>query len=226
MPRKYEEPITVIDERGDKRTSHPAFGAIGAYRVSGHTALHGSDFMHHNYVTIKISAADILRTGSHDHYFSGKQIIEVALSEAQWASFVSSMNVGSGVPCTLDWIIGDGSIPGLPNPKPSAQEFENDANEYMVEAIDEMRKMLAEIDGYNLSGKRTKALKEHAKTAISRLENGLPWVAQSFVKHMEGTIEKAKTEVNAYATNLLQRIGLDNVPKPPIEITGPEKDDG
>lgn len=83
----------------DYREYHPAYAMIGAARVTTMTAgggarLFGSDFRHQAYVTVTIRTASLSRTAQAEYIHGETELIEVALSEAQWATFVSSMNVG------------------------------------------------------------------------------------------------------------------------------------
>src|SRR5688572_30436551 len=99
--REVQEP--TVDERGDER--HPAWGMIGAARVQTTppgAVLFDSDLRHQHNVIITLYEArrnrgDLYR----DHLMAERQVVEVQMSEAQWASFVSSMNAGDGVPCTI-----------------------------------------------------------------------------------------------------------------------------
>lgn len=110
---RVEQPV-VTDKGDEEIITHPAFAQISASRVSGGTYLYGSDFQHHNYVTISIKLSEShQRKGSgRDWAFGREEILEVALSEAQWATFVSTMNVGDGVQCTLSRKNGS-FVPGL-----------------------------------------------------------------------------------------------------------------
>ena len=132
MTTAYENPVTVTEDshgsRDATRTTHPAFAQITASRVSGHSILYGSDFDHNHYVTISISRSELCRNLSNDWYHSREELIEVALSEAQWATFVSSMNQGSGVACTLQHFNGK-MIPQLPETVNRKAQFNGDLKE-------------------------------------------------------------------------------------------------
>ena len=108
MKDEYEqEPVETREGDTHDRTSrfdHPAFAQIAAHRFTCTPAmpLYGSDFGHHHAVSITIRRSQLNRNLSHDWHFGREELIEVHLSEAQWASFVSSMNSGDGVPCTIN----------------------------------------------------------------------------------------------------------------------------
>jgi len=135
-------------------------------------------------------------------------MIEVALSEAQWASFVSSMNVGSGVPCTLQHIQHH-EVPQLAPPKKPSEKFSEDMEQTMVELRDELTTLADSMTEGNMGKTKTKDIQKKLRWLSERLTNSTEFVANQFDEHMERTVEKAKVEVNAYVTGMVQRAGLD-----------------
>lgn len=190
---------------------HPAYASIGASRVSGHTHLYDSDFRHQHYMTVRIYPSQLNRTLSNDwHYSPGMPYIEVAMSEAQWATFVSTPNVGSGVPCTLQSRNGE-QIPGLPEPMSRVNQFGSEQDERMSRAMESIAEAVAAIDDCKLSEKAKKELKSKLMMARQDIGVNQKFVADQFGEHMEKVVEKAKIEVNAYATATIQRAGLSAI---------------
>lgn len=212
--RRIETPKTVNEPRyaGDYGTSttHPSFAQIGASRVSGRAVLYGSDFTHQHSVRIRIAASKLHRNLANDWHFAGEPYIEVELSEAQWATFVSSMNVGGGVPCTLRSKDGE-MIPELPDPSSRTEQFAAEMQTRVERAIDSVAALAEEVETLKISDKAKKALLGRIGSARTQLVNNTKFIAEQFDEHMEGTIEKAKVEVNAYAVKTLMRAGLDAV---------------
>lgn len=104
--------VTTGAHRGSKLLRHPAYGQIGASRTyGGGRALYGSDFRHNSSVTIRISESEVTRDLSRDWPHATREIVEVTLSEAQWATFVSSLNMGEGTQCTLAHVMGERKPP-------------------------------------------------------------------------------------------------------------------
>ncbi len=203
--RPVQEPLVTEQEKpfdGSKAT-HPAYALIGANRISGKAVLFGSDFVHHNSVRITIHAAEMNRSLSRDWPFARKQLIEVELSEAQWATFVSSMNIGDGVPCTLQRVAGD-VIPGLPDPVPREATFRAEMAEDMQQAVGYLNDLDKAIAASGLSAKKQKELTDRVYMARMRITDSVPFVAKQFEKHMEDTTQKAMLEVNAYALAVLR----------------------
>lgn len=218
MRKIEQEPVTTkSDSRlGESVTTHPAYAQIGARRVSGHANLYDSDFSHQNFITISIYRSEKHRGLNRDWHFGREEIIEVMLSEAQWATFVSSPNVGSGVPCTLNHLAGE-SIPSLPDAPDTRSLFKVEMKEMVAELQNDLSNIAKELDG-PLGKKKVEDIRKSLELLSGRLTGSTGFVADSFDEHIEHTVEKAKIEVNAYVTNLVHRTGLDAISNATVPI--------
>lgn len=211
--RNIQEPVTVPDNSrpGSEHrttTSHPAFGQIRASRVSGRSNLYGSDFTHNQYITVSICRSQFDRDLSRDWVHAQDELIEVKMSEAQWATFVSSLNVGGGVQCTLNHLDGE-SVPELPDPISRADQFGVEMRRTMQSATDTLRKCAAEVASMGLPKGKTKAIIDSFDRAIMQIDRNVPFVASQFEEHVEEVIESAKTEIHGHMVSLVQRAGLE-----------------
>ncbi len=199
MPRAIQPP--TIDERGDE--THPAFAHIQANRTTSTpgAVLFDSDLRHPHYVTLTISTASRKRDLSRDWLHPGKQLVQVSMSEAQWAQLVSAMNSG-GTPATLEYLSPSipevGYIPGLPY----APRMQHN----LQEIKDATTKMLAKARA------ALKAYKEHKtvgnlralETALEHAESNTAFVAESLNEHVEETIVRAKSDIEAMVAQASQ----------------------
>jgi hypothetical protein len=220
--RSVEQPQTVHtgQTHSESVTTHPAFGQIGASRVSGGAYLYGSDFSHQHYMTIRIRASELHRNLSRDWHFAKDELIEVALSEAQWATFVSSMNTGSGVPCTLQQVAYK-SVPGLPKPPKIADQFKAEMVKTVADIQADLKALRGEVGGLGIGKKKAEDLQQRLARIHDRLIGSTSFVADQFEEHIEGVIESAKVEVNAYVVNQVMRAGLDSLgAKPVLQLAG------
>lgn len=218
MQKIEQEPITTkLDSRlGESVTTHPAYAQIGVSRVSGHANLYDSDFSHKNFITISICRSEKYRGLNRDWHHGREELIEVMLSEAQWATFVSSPNVGGGVPCTLNNLRGE-SVPSLPDAKDTRSLFKVEMNEMVAELQNDLSNITKELDG-PLGKKKVEDIRKSLELLNKRLTESTGFVADQFDEHIEHTVEKAKIEVNAYVTNLVHRIGLDAITNANVPI--------
>ena len=183
--------------------SHPAYAQIVANRVSGGAYLYGSDFRHQHYITLQIHDSELHRNLSGDRPMAHRRLIEIAMSEAQWATFVSSLNQGGGVQCTLEFTPEAEIVPGIAPPKDRKLQFSREMTERFDMAVRALKVLAAQIDESPLSGKKKKELRSQLQMAEMNLAPNMDFVAKQFDEHMERTVEKAKSEVNAYAQHTL-----------------------
>ncbi len=222
MARLIQEPI-MTKERGfgDERevSRHPAYAQVAIHHVQGSACLYGSDFEHHNYVTLTIKGSELNRDLARDWHFEKETIVEIALSEAQYATMISAPN-RSGVPCTLQYRNGE-MIPGLPR-RDSTKLYDAEIERKLQRTVDALKRQRDEIASAvsKLSKKVQQDVLGPIERAIMEIGSNTPFVMKSFDEHMETSIEKAKVEVNAYVTNTITRAGLASLQgeRPLLEI--------
>lgn len=189
------------DERGDEH--HPAFGMIGASRVSsGGATLFQSDIQHQHTVMVRIKGASRRRDLNHDYVYAENEIIEIEMSEAQWASFVSTMNVGDGVPCTIrhqgrQWTP---ELPFQPRMAESMAEVRGAADKAM-------RTVLKAFENY--AEHRTKGNLQSLEHAIRNLPANLTFASRSMEEHAENVVQRARADVEAMMLTKAKQLGID-----------------
>ena len=201
MTREIATP--TIDEHEDE--VHPAFGMIGASRGSTSrpgATLFDSDIQHAHTVTIRLATGSRKRDLNHDWIHRKEEFVEVEMSEAQWASFVSSMNSGTGVPCTIRRRERDWDIPGLP--------YEPRLAESMEEVRAAGDKALAEIRAA-FEVAQEKPTKANMRTLQAMIENATPnmeFAARSLSEHAENVVQKSRADLEAMVSAKAQQLGL------------------
>jgi hypothetical protein len=194
----------TTDERGAER--HPAWGMIGASRVTHSppgAVLFDSDVRHQHYVTVRISGAVRHRELNRDWVRSEKTDIEVAMSEAQWASFVSSMNVGNGVPCTIEFKRGEGRMPEMPY-EPRLAESMAEVRGASDKALETIREA---FDAY--AAHKTKGKLDALKYTIANASPNMAFAAESLSEHAENVVQRARADIEAMVVAKAQQLGLD-----------------
>lgn len=80
---------------------HPAFGCISVARTSGGSGtLFMSNVEHQHQIRLTVSHAQMSRTHNQDRHYERNTIVDVAMSQVQFAELMGGMGQGSGVPCT------------------------------------------------------------------------------------------------------------------------------
>lgn len=233
-PREWEQSpeITEATSRGgsvETTIKHPAFGQISVSRRSAGGAgvnLYDSDFGHNSFVTVEIKRSELRRDLSRDWQYPREELIHIDMSESQWATFVSSFNSGSGVPCTLTWLPGEGRIPGIPSFNRS-EVFKKEMRKTTEEAIDGVKRLLAAVADTGLSQKKQKELSEGAERALRALTSSMPFVNSQFEEHVEEIVEKGYQEVHGYMNAAITRVGISAINNGfiPLQIEESTKED-
>ena len=208
MRHEVEPEIKPAARAGETTETHPAYGQIQGSRVQGSRYLYGSDFLHHNYVAIRIFDSTLDRHLSSDWPHQGRQHIEVALSEAQWANLVSSLNSGSGTQCTIDWTRETGALPGIALPTDRYKQIHAEFDEDTREAREALAALTKDIEALPLSKVAKERLLASAGKARRALTSSIQFVTEQFDEHVENTVQKARIEVNAAVEAAVQRAGL------------------
>lgn len=206
--------ITESSHAGDvsQKISHPAYGLISITRpMGGRKEMFGSDLRHDNTVTIRISNAIEERSLGRSWYYEKGQIIELDMTEAQWAKFVSSHGM-SGTPVTLRYIREEGQIPWIESQNSKAdyseKEFERvikNNMQYAQDALNEVKELIAK-------GKAGKKDLENLEKVLWRIVERFPdsaaFAVKAFKEETEEMVEGAKIEIEASLSALVQNTGI------------------
>src|SRR5690606_19504838 len=106
-PVVYEKKTEEQEDLFGVDETHPSYGSIHLGRVSGSAKLFMSPFRHNGFISISISRAKRVRNLANDRLHGElRKLVEVLMSEAQFAHFITSMFDGSGTPCTIHQVTG------------------------------------------------------------------------------------------------------------------------
>lgn len=192
--------------------THPAFGSITAHRITSNpgAVLFDSEIRHTAFVRVSISPMQRKRDLSRDWLHPDSHpLVEVDMSEAQWASFVSSMNT-SGVPCTIRVTESDWNVPGLEFEARlalSAAETKSAAQK----AFSEIEEAMAALESLpsNAGVKARKEAMRRLHYAIEHAPANIEFAAQSLTKHTENVVQKARADIEAMVVTHAQKLGVE-----------------
>lgn len=106
---------------GTHDQKHPAYGMVSFSRVTHSGGAHGANNRlfgssiddHHTSIMLEIKEASVRHDLSRDWFFPDNTLIKVELSQVQFAELLTTMNAGSGIPCTIRWLRDKGYLPLL-----------------------------------------------------------------------------------------------------------------
>jgi hypothetical protein len=190
---------------------HPSFGLVSISRVQsgGGRHLFESPFGHQHFITLSIKRARRQRTDLHDDFLmADEELVEVSMSEVQFATMVTSLNMGQGTPCTISRF--DGRLVDEPPAPITKKTFEKEGKEHFTDLV----KMAKELEGLvNMKPADVKAPeREKIRILALHLLQGLTCNMEFFQKQFQQTMDKvvgvAKAEIQAHIAAVVQGAGL------------------
>lgn len=198
------------------KEKHPSFGMIRFARVSGAGRLFGSPLAQH-FGTIQVQICDGHRVHDHgnDYYRADDRIVEIELSAAQFAEAITCMNMGDGVPCTLNWIRGIGRIADVPDDEKNEMERTQEAFKSklfgVVEAVKARGKFIAELMKKDRLSKDDRAkVNELVDYVVREVAVNAPWWIEQFQEATDRVSSKAKSEIAAMFEHAIRQAGLQH----------------
>ena len=235
MPRK-STPVKVNTEgtgpfKGTIKYEHESYGVVHISKVTGQTKLFGSSLDHHSYVTISISRASNHRHLHHNNFYQEKELIEIAMSHAQFGELLCNFNNGSGIPCTLQHIdmqqIPEAESNSAATKETYLDEFKEDARNVANKLNDLSKKVQEILDKPTVSKAERRELLNLVESAKQEIASNMPFVLESYIEKTEEVEMEAKTEIEAFRSAVINAAGLDAIQKnllPELKIVSSEGD--
>jgi hypothetical protein len=195
--------------------THPSYGFVQVSRVSGHNALFASPFKHQHFMTLTIGRSTRQRSLGRDWHFGGLThgLVEIALSEAQWAHMVSSVGMGGGVPCTLRYV-GGARMEDCPE-QADVERFHDDIERDAKAAMKFMNAALAKMQALADDKAPTKEKRKEVLAELQRAQKAMtdsaPFMVKQLHEHMDKVVHAAKTEVEAYVHSTIVEAGIQKL---------------
>jgi hypothetical protein len=223
--KKHTPPtITTRPSAGggtETEENHPSYGMVRLSRYTCNPAQNffGSAIKHHAGVSLSISKARKHRNLSKDWYFARENLIEICLTPSQLADLMTNMNMGDGVPCTLNHVAQtaalkaeypDSTVPYCPETTMRQQyeeEFKKDMGDIAnsIEALVQAAASLA--DKPSVTKADRKAFVDIAKRIRDSLANSLPFVQGQFNESLDRVLTEAKADLESFTDQLAHSIG-------------------
>ena len=190
---------------------HESYGMIGlSKRNSRGTHLFGTSIQHNQTIRITIHTAEHQRSLNKDRFYAKKELIEVEISENQFAQLITSANQGDGIPCTIRHV----DYKRMANPpfQTKQETFEKELQKEMDNYVVDLEKTMAntrEILKKPAIGKGDRDLIEKDINRLYKfISDSLPFMHTQFREQMDDVVSEAKIGIEAFAEDTIRRKGL------------------
>jgi hypothetical protein len=198
----------------DKIQKHPSFVSVSFHRITGQRRFFGSSVESQTWVELKVCPAELHHhLGSDSVYSANQPLIEVALSPAQFAELLTTMNSGPGVPGTLQEFNGK-SVEQLPEIETETHRIREHFEKIMRNRSQEFRDALAEVttlfeEKKSLNKGDCKKIIDTLRTMVNQFSDSAPFYLGQFEEAAEKIAVQTKAEVDAFITHAVQSTGLE-----------------
>lgn len=195
---------------------HPSYGMAQFSRGQTTSArLFGSAVKVQDIITLTIRRGERQHDLNCDWYFGHEELIEVHMTEGQFAQLITHMNQGSGIPCTINHIAGK-RVEAPEKDAPSEAELIHE--EFKVKAktltkkLEESSQRVKDIaNNSKLPQKDKKAIADAVDRFKNEAESGMPFLLHQLTEAGEKIVTQVKMEVVAFADRTLKAAGLSHL---------------
>lgn len=202
----------MSDQEEYGELEHPAFAMISASRVSTTGMnLFGSNVPCSSLMSVKLFHASTKTENGKEYYYPKEEIIEVFLSSAQWAEFLTTMNIYGGVPCTIR-SIGNEPVACIAPYKDNVSESGRKEFKKKMQRIDEAaktakRELTSILSKPSLSKKDREQIMSLVENIGRYYAENAEHALQLFEEQVDRTVVEAKAEISNFYSNFLLKMG-------------------
>jgi hypothetical protein len=214
---REEEPNIVRREAPfhEWEETHPSYGQITISRFQGgYPNFYGSKIRHNGGITLKITRSVKHRSEYSETYYATNTLAEIVMTDAQFATLITSLNIGEGVPCTLRNIRGE-YMPLCPE-KSLEQEITSDLNSRLAKIAENFKAGCERIEEI-LSKKGAINKKERNEIAsvynrlMQELTSNLPFLHECMTESIQKSMHQAKVDIEAYYQRVVQAVASNRL---------------
>lgn len=216
--------------------THPSWASVRFNKASVSppgAKLVDSDIHHQHIVTMKVSTMSRHRDLHHTWWHEDRVLLEVEMSEAQFAAAITSFGDGSARPATLVFHAqgdADGPVAQCDDPMPGEiQQSIAEVRSATKKATEQMAAAIANIERLLDEGATKKALKQavvDARFVAGNMPSNMAFAGESLAKTVEKVVTKATHDIEALVEGRARAIGMELDARPIMqELLAPPTDE-
>lgn len=198
-----------------KKETHESYGMLQFLRTNGgNTSLFGSSIQHNHTIRMRLKHGEVQRGLNTDWYHANGEIVDVEMSQTQFAELISSLNCGSGVPVTIRHLNGKRMEDCIFTNK--RIQFEEEFSEKMKKISAGLKKLTEQSkeilkDKKNVTIAERKTILNQISNLESEIGSNIPFMSSMFNEQMDKTVTEAKGEVDAFVSGKINQLGLEKL---------------
>lgn len=201
------------DPNGTPET-HPSWGMIEITRFTGGGhKFFDSPIRHHGGITLKIQRAQRTRTLARHWLHSRQELIEVSMTNEQFAQMLTTQGHVPGTACTIDRFNGE-QMPAAEQDDHRAP-YDADLKESVSKVGEKMKPVSDLVAALVKKGSATKKDLAELAGAVQQMEqqvhSNMPYFIRAFSEGMSRVEVAAKIEIKSFLDDALRGVGLSEI---------------
>lgn len=198
--------------RDFKKDKHESYGLVQMSRINGQfQGLFGTNVDSGSAVALRVKRASVDRGLNRNWIHGEEELIEVILSPNQFSELLTTMNSGSGVPCTIQHVAGkraEHPPQQLTEPELIREEFKEKIKELDTKMNEFGQQIVKILDKKTINKGDRGEIIEHLKMLHREIGADFPFVLKQFNKSTEKIVKEAKSVVDAFVTSTITNAGI------------------
>lgn len=200
----------------EERHSHESFGQIRFSRVSCNPPekFYGSELPQNHYISIELNSSEVTKDLSKEWCFAKQILARIRMSSGQFAELITSLNTGSGTPCTIEYFAGK-SMEKLPTQESRKEfthrKFQDRMKEFAITIRAEQLKAKELVKKKTLSKQDIHDLTHHIEWLTNEVSSNIPYFMECFQETMDQVVHEAKTEIENAIQHKISVLGLEEL---------------
>lgn len=208
------------------KEEHPSYGMISFGRINGRpTGFYGSEIVPDNYIEMRIYSAYTEKSLTDEKYYAKNMLARVRITPNQFSELITSMNIGDGVPCTIERL-PDGRVEEFQATENRKEFIHNTFKERMVEYRQQLKEYEDRITELTKKKTLSKADIEEVRiatrTMTQEIDSNIPFFMRCFQETMDNIVVESKTAVESAILHKIHVAGLEQLHKENNLLRGPE----
>lgn len=202
--------------KSDTMFEHSSYGLLQLSRFTGDTNYFDVEPRLPGGISLKIYNAKVDRHLNRNWIHQDKLLLEARLSAHQFAEAITSLNIGSGIPITLEYVNGMKIDPYQPTPS-QRELFDIEIKQHLNDITSTIDTLKQEIMDLKTKSRVSKKDIESIEGKVSRIsteiKSNIPYIEKSFNEVLDKQTIRAKQEFVEWVDSTTRQYGLDHLLK-------------
>lgn len=193
--------------------THPSYGLVKFARIQGHSEFFGSDSKPDSYIELTVKRCEERQDLVRSWYYERDLLTKIRLTNNQFAELITSLNMGTGVPCTIEFTKGDGKVEQEKAREYKVDFYKRATKDMFSDSLKNIKNWAKEVENVSekLPKKDQDAVKRFVGMVVQEFDKNMPFFMECYYEQMEKVAQEIKANLEADVLHKLTTLGLESL---------------